>query len=492
MGKDIEFYENMKFSGKLESDTEMFKNIFKNDSILRYRSLTVNKTVGCSVFNFDGMVNTAVVNDSLVKPLVRIDDKATEMSTDYIVENYLYACDVKVTDSVAECIRGVVYGDTVLLFSGNTRAIIANTKGFRSRGIKEPDDERVLQGPREGFDEVAMLDLAMLRRKLPTPDLCIETLRLGRRTDTMIFICYLGSLAKKETVLELKKRINEIDIDGVLDVNYLAENIRDHKHSLFKTTGSTERPDTVAARLLEGRIAVFCDGTPVVLTVPYLFSENFQSDEDNYLNNSVSSVGRILRYICFFLAITVPAVFLSLSIFHFQLLPTNFALSVARLRAGVPMPSVIECIILILVFEILKETGVRMPQSLGHALSIVGGLVVGQAAVEAGIVSAPMLIAVALSGISGLMIPRLKGAVFYLRLIFVLLAAFFGLAGVAAGLSAVLLRIFNLSSFNEDYTGALKNPNPQRLKDSVIRAPWTFMKLRPFITKNLRRQKDKK
>ena len=491
VGKDINFYTDKTFTGDIKTDTENFKKIFENDSILRYRKQIIAKNTECSFFYFDGMVNTQVLNDSLVESLVKIKS-AENLSTEFIAENYLYSCDIKITDNLGDCIRGVLYGDTVLLIDKNKKAIVANTKGFRTRGISEPEDERVLQGPREGFDEVAMLNLAMLRRKLPTPDLCIESLRMGRRTDTMIFVCYLGSLAKKDTVKELKKRLSSFETDGILDVNYIAESIRDHRHSLFKTTGTTERPDTVAARLLEGRIAVFCDGSPVVLTLPYLFSENFQSDEDYYLNYAVSSIGRFLRYICFLLAVCVPGIFLALMSFHLQLLPTNFALSVARLRAGVPMPSVVECVILILVFEILKETGVRMPQSLGHALSIVGGLVVGQAAVEAGIISAPMLIAVALSGIAGLMIPRLKGAVFYLRLAFVILAALFGLVGVSAGICAVILRIFNLSSFGEDYTSSLENPTPQRLKDTFIRAPWTFMKLRPFITKNLKRRKTNK
>ena len=193
-----------------------------------------------------------------------------------------------------------------------------------------------------------------------------------------------------------------------MDTNYIAEQIRDNPYSLFKTTGSTERPDIAAAALLEGRIALIVDGTPVVMTLPYLFSQNFQSDEDYYLNFFVSAVGRLLRYICFFLAISVPAIFISLITFHKQLLPTSFAVSIAQLRGGVPFSSVSECLILIFVFEILRETGIRMPQSVGHALSIVGGLVIGQSAVEAKIVSAPILIAVALSAICGLMVTRLK------------------------------------------------------------------------------------
>ena len=207
----------------------------------------------------------------------------------------------------------------------------------------------------------------MIRRKLLTPDLCTEMVRIGRRSDTIVFICYLDSLADEGTVSELKRRLSKIDIDGILDTNYIAEFIRDRPHSIFKTSGTTERPDTVAARLLEGRIAVIADGTPVVLTLPYLFSENFQSDEDYYLNYTVASVGRLLRYICFFLSVSIPAAFVAAVTYHKELLPTSLAITVTQLRGGVPFPAFVECILLIFVFEILKETGVRMPQSLGHA-----------------------------------------------------------------------------------------------------------------------------
>ena len=300
------------------------------------------------------------------------------------------------------------------------------------------------------------------------------------------------SVSLEKVINDLKKRISKIDIDGILDSNYITEQIRDNKNSVFKTVGTTERPDVVAAKLLEGRIAVVVDGTPVVLTVPYLFSENFQSDEDYYLNFLISSSNRMLRYICFFLSVSVPAIFIALSTFHKDLLPTSLAIAVAKLRGGVPFSPFSECIIMLFVFEILRETGVRMPQSLGHALSIVGGLVVGQAAVDARIISTPMLIVIALSAISGLMIPRLRGAVFYLRLIFVVLAALFGIYGYMVGLSVTIMHIISLTSFGTDYTISLRKANLQTLKDSLWRAPWGYMKKRPLFNGNIVRQKGEK
>jgi spore germination protein KA len=325
----------------------------------------------------------------------------------------------------------------------------------------------------------------MIRRRLPTPDLCVETATIGRRTDTFVFICYLDSLVNKKVLKELKRRLKKIDIDGVLDSNYISELITNAPFSPLKTIGSTERPDIVAARLLEGRVAVMVDGTPVVLTLPYLFSENFQSDDDYYLNFLVASVGRILRYLCFFLALSVPAIYLALITVHKSLLPTSLAISISGARNGVPFPSVIEALLLIGIFEILRETGLRMPQNVGHALSIVGGLVIGQAAVEAKLVSAPMLIIIALSGIAGLMLPRLKGIISYGRVILVLLAHIWGLFGYLTGLCALLILIFSLNSFGIDYTSSLKQIDFQSFKDTLIRAPWRNMINRPVgISKN--------
>ncbi len=485
MSGSVNDYKDTNLSGDIDRDINLFKTIFARDAVLRTREVLIGGVARCFLVYMDGMVNSAQQGETVVEALVEsVLPQGFCPDCDYISKNILFANEVGETDKIPDMLRAILYGDTVLIVQNNTSALTINTKGWRARGIKEPDSERVLQGPREGFDEAAMFNLAMIRRKLLTPDLCIEMMRIGRRTDTPVFICYLGSLADQSTVKELKRRLKKIDIDGILDSNYIAENIRDHKRSLFKTTGATERPDIVAARLLEGRIALVVDGTPVVLTLPYLFSENFQSDEDYYINFTLASLARILRWFCFFITVSVSGVFVALVTHHIELLPTHFALSVSRLRAGVPIASVAECIALIFAFEILKEAGLRMPQNLGHALSVVGGLVVGQAAVEAGIISAPMLIAVAFSAIAGLMVPRLMGAVFYWRLFIVIACAAFGLFGYLVAITLFVTRIFSIKSFGVDYTVSFAKPDFQSLKDSFIRAPWQLMKTRPRFNKN--------
>ena len=489
MSGSINDYKDTFLSGDIKKDAAAFRELFKNDGVFRCRNIRPDgANITFFVMFIDGMIDSSVLSDNVIKPLtlLRTTDKS-RLTAHCIGERVLFSGEVKYETSFSKILSSLLMGDTAVLIENSATALVMNTKGFLTRSVEEPVDERVTQGPREGFLEAIMFNLALIRRRLLTPDLKIESINIGRRTNTAVYICYLGSLADEKVINELKRRLSKIDIDGVLDSNYLTEYIRDSKYSIFKTIGTTERPDIVAARLLEGRIAVAVDGTPMVLTLPYLFSENFQSDEDYYLSFIVSSVRRLLRYICFIASVSVPALFVALSTFHIELLPTHFAISVAGLRMGVPISTVGECLLLVVVFEVLKEAGVRMSQSLGHALSIVGGLVVGEAAVQAKIISAPMLIAVAFSGICGLMVPRLKTSVLYIRVISVIICSFSGIYGFMAFATVVLIHILNLKSFGVDYTVSLSGASLQSLKDTVIRAPWTKMIKRPLFNRDLRR-----
>ena len=477
--------EEKRFFKSLNLNIKYIESLFLNDSVLRKRELVFQNEKAC-LFYFDGMVNVELINESVVKPLIF----ATEIDknlpiADFVADKLLFASEIKKTVLVEDAISSVLYGDTLLLLENSQTVIVINSKGWRTRGITEPENEKVLEGPREGFDEAAMFNLAMLRRRLKTPDFCAELITLGKRTNTMVFICYLKSLVNREILRTLKTKLSKINIDSVLDSNYITELIRDNKFSLFKTVGTTERPDVVAARLLEGRIALIVDTTPVVITMPYLFSENFQSDEDYYIGYLLASAQRFLRFLAFFLSVTVPGLFLAFITYHFEFLPEAFAQTISRSRQGVPFSSLAECLLLCLTFEILRETGVRMPQSVGHALSIVGGLVVGQSAVEAKIISAPILIAVALAGICGLMVPRLRAAVFYLRFGFIFAAALLGVFGILLLWSVVIIHILGLKSLGASATLSLNTPTFQGLKDVFIRANWTKMITRPKIqTKN--------
>ena len=494
MAGNISDYKSQFISGDIYSDIKTFREIFKNDATLRIKHISARKTVpfDAALIYIDGMVDSTQINEAVIEPLLEMDiQNSYDNLSEYVEKQLIFARDVKVKTEISQILEGILYGEALLLIDNSSDALMLDVKGFRTRGINEPENERITEGPREGFEEAALLNLAMLRRKLQTPDLCIELNRVGNRTNTAVFVCYLGTLVNPKTLQKIKKSLKSINIDGVLDTNYIIEQISPHPFSLFKTAGKTERPDVVAARLLEGRIAIIVDGTPMVMTLPYLFCENFQSDEDYYQTFWVGSFGRIMRYFCFALSIFVPALFVAITTLHPEFLPTSFLITVMQQRTAVPFSIVAETLGMILIFEILKETGVRMPQNIGPALSIVGGLVVGQAAVEAKIISAPTLIVVALSGIAGLMLPRLRAAVFYFRISFVILAALWGLYGLFSGVILMVMHIISLKSYETDYTLTLNRINMQSFKDSFWRAPWRLMKTRPLFNHNIIRQRKK-
>ena len=324
-----------------------------------------------------------------------------------------------------------------------------------------------------------MTNLSLIRRRLRTNELKIKSYTLGERTKTQMSICYIDGLVKKSVLDELYKRLNKIKMDGVLDTNYIAELIRDNSYSPFRTTGYTERPDVVVAKLLEGRVALVLDGTPVVMTIPYLFIENFQSNEDYYLSYYYTSFQRILRIVSYFLTISVPAIYIGAFAFHLETMPAQLMVSIASERISVPLPGGIEAYLMLIIFDILKEAGMRMPSSAGNALSIVGALVIGQAAVEAKLIAAPMIIVVSIVGITGLLVPKMNASISIVRFALLTIACVFGLTGVVLGMSAVLIHILNLNSFGVPVLSSLNKFKFQDVKDSVVRSPWQTIIKRP-------------
>ena len=473
----------------------MFSNIFEKDAAVRKREIVFGSAYQfrAVLYFVDSMINSDTLTDAVIRPIITANYPKTDNLLSYIEKSVLFVDEINNTKTVYDMLSSLLYGDTLIIIDGYDTALTVNTKGWRSRGVEEPKDERVLEGPREGFDEALMRNHTQLRRKLPTPDLCIEFIKIGRKTDTRIFICYVESLVNRRVLNIIKERLKKIDIDGVLDSNYISELISKNNFSFFKTIGKTQKPDVVAAKLLEGRVAIMVDGTPTVLTAPYFFLENFQSDDDYYQNYLSAAIGRILRYVCFYITIYLPGLFLAYAVYNPHLLPISFLNSIISLRGNMPFSTFGECFILIILFEILKETGVRMQQSVGHALSIVGGLVVGQAAVEAGIISAPILIVTALSGITGLIVPKLKTSIFYFKILFVVFAGCLGLFGFFIATVIMHIHIYSLDSFGLSYVSAAKEFKKTSLKDTLFRVNWKNMIKRPdYLTKNLIRQKTEK
>ncbi|HET7580795.1 MAG TPA: spore germination protein, partial [Bacillales bacterium] len=347
-------------------------------------------------------------------------------------------------------------------------------------------------GPKVGFNESIQTNKTLLRQILQTPRLKMKSLQVGTFTHTEVVVAYIETIADKTLVEEVINRIKRIKIDGVLESGYVEEMIEDHPHSPFPQMKNTERLDSVSSNLLEGRVAILVDGTPTVLIVPISLTSLIQAADD-YFNRSLFGTSfRLLRIFSLFVALITPAFFVAIMMFHQEMVPTPLLISIASAREAIPFPTIVEAIMMQLTFEVLREAGLRLPRQVGSAVTIVGALVVGEAAVDAGFVSASMVIVIAITGITSFTAPHysLETAIRILRLVLILLAGFLGMLGLVFGLIAIAIHLCTLRSFGLPYLSPLAPAQHGEGKDTWVRAPWWKMNKRPRLTGdwNKRRQ----
>lgn len=485
---------------KIELNLTSLRNTFRNsdDIIVREFKFGVKEKTKAFVCFIDGLGNKALINEYIIKPLMidlnNMDNKATLGSYDtftIVKEFVLTASEVTEVKSFEKVKHEILLSNTALFIDGYDTIIIVSTKGGKSRAVEEPATEVVVRGPREGFTEILRENTALLRRRILNTNLVFEPLTLGKQTLTQISIAYIEGIANKKIVEEVRKRLNRIDIDSILESGYIEQLIEDNPFSPFATVGNSERPDKIAGKLLEGRVAILCNGTPFVLTVPYLFVETMQITEDYYSRPFLSSFIRMLRLFAFFITVTLPSFYVAVETFHQEMIPTVLLITMAQAREGIPFPSFVETIIMLVIFELLRESGVRLPRQVGQAVSIVGALVIGDAAVKAGIISAPMVIIGSLTAISSFIVPPLLDSIVFFRFFLLFLSAAFGLYGIIVGLVIMLMHMCSLRSFGTPYLSPIAPTIWRGLLDTFIRAPIWLMDLRPrsITWQESRRQK---
>lgn len=486
-------YTGFKLDTSLDGNVQMFRQIFNNDETLvaRFLENQLKPAIKCCILFIDGMIDNKIVDEHVIMPIMQNNELS---NADDIIgslqSQIVFINQTERTPDVEKLWMAIVQGDTVLLIEGLQEGLSLSTKGWKSRSTSEPLSERMNRGPREGFTESIYDNLTLIRRRVKTPALKMRFITIGVQTNTNVCICYIDGIVNQKILDELFRRLKSIHPDGIQDSGYIRELIQDSPLSPFDTIGDTERPDTAAGKLLEGRIALLVDGSPVVLILPFVFQEIFQVSEDYYLNFYFASIGRILRVLSFFITVSVPAIYLALVTYHQETIPTPLLLSISAARQGVPFQTIVEVSLMLIVFEILRETGVRMPYHVGQALSIVGALVLGTASVDAKIVSAPIVIVISITAITGLSIPGIKSAVITLRLIFLLLASFLGLYGYVFGLIGLLLHLCEMRSFGVPYMLHFTTLDPSDLRDTAIRAPlWMLNYRSELITNNRLRQR---
>lgn len=446
----------------------------------------------------DGLVNMELISASILKPLIydtsyKIKiDKLNAIEIDSVNASLLSNGEVKKVETFDDVLHDVLSGNTLLLLDGAKEALSIGTRKWEHRGVSEPAGENVVRGPRQGFTETLRFNTALIRRIIKSNNLRFTYLKIGKQTKTDVVITYIKDIAKQELIEELQKRLEKISIDSVLDSGYVEAYIEDAPFSIFSTVAYSEKPDTVAGKLLEGRAAVIVDGSPMVLTVPMLFMESFQTTEDYYIRPVYATTLRLIRLIAFFITILAPAFYVAVTTFHQELIPTSLLFTMTAGVSGVPFPAFFEALIMIVTFDILKEAGLRLPKPIGSAISIVGALVIGQSAVQAGIIGPFMVIIVAITAIASFVLPMQMDATTALRYMLLALAGFIGGFGILLGLLAIFIYLASINSFDVPYLAPVTPFVRQSMKDTFIRAPLWAMIFRPFLIagKNKKRRKS--
>lgn len=483
--------EGIPISSQLGDNIDLLKKMFADCSDFVIREFRQKNSVRAIAVFVDGLIDTKEVNSAL-KSLMVLEDGDDDIKV--IEESLLPVSQMGRVDDYKKLLQAVLSGDTGILVEGNTEALTLGIRGAEKRSVNEPEGEAVVRGPREGFIENIRTNTSMLRRKLRTPRLKMKSLVVGRETNTNLVVAFLDGIADPEIVQEVTGRISKINLDAVLESGYIEEMIQDNTYSPFPQVMYSERPDTVAGALLEGRVAIFVDGTPMVLIVPVTFWMMMQASEDYYERFQMATLVRLLRYVFLVISLITPALYVAITTYHQQMLPTTLLLSIAAARESIPFPAIVEAFIMEISFEALREAGIRLPKTVGQAVSILGALVVGQAAVQAGIVSAPMVIVVSLTGIASFTIPHFNASISLrmLRFPIMIAASILGIYGMLVLLLLILGHMANLRSFGVPYLSPLGPISIGDLKDVLMRAPWSMMEKRPSFlgVQNARRMND--
>ncbi|UNC91989.1 spore germination protein [Candidatus Contubernalis alkaliaceticus] len=475
---------SINISKDINKNINKLKNDFGHCTDLVVNYLINHKNLICLIVYIKSLVDDSTINSlSLEQAKLKWEYVNTAPGPNFneLMGYFSGLRDTKEGSDYEALCAELLSGNTIFLIDGCNKYFSIDTDTDEGRSIDEPTSQTVIRGPKDAFTERIEKNTMLIRKRIKNRALRVENYSLGSITNTTVNLMYIDKVAQEEIVQEIRNRLGRIEIDGILEGSYIEELIKDNRYSIFPTFLSSENPDSVAAALLEGKVAILVEGTPYVLTAPALMVEFLQAREDYYHHFIISSMMRILRFIVFFITLLVPAIYISVTTFHQEIIPTPLLISIVAQREGVPFPALAEALLMEFTFEILRETGVRMPRAIGPAISIVGALVLGQAAVEAGIVSAAMVIVVSITAISSFAIPNyeLSNAIRSIRFALMLLAGAFGLYGVIMGLIVLVLHLCSIKSITCPYLMPIAPKIAGENKDTFFRFPLWKMKYRP-------------
>lgn len=471
--------EKIYVPGSIPECEKLIREILGNSSDIIIRTFDTAKEKALVVF-VDGLTNLDLINRDIIAPLKSDNftgDISHSLQTTFIA-----------TDDMSVLVEKVLSGETALFYGSNKKVHIIEMRYWEHRPIEEPHSENVIRGPKEGFTETMAANTAMIRRKIKTPELRFEAMKLGRRTRTIVMLVYINGIVNQEVLSELRNRLSGISTDAILETGYIEQFIDKNTFSPVSGIGLTQKPDIVAQRILEGRVAVLVEGTPHALTIPEMFMDNFRTAEDSYNNIFYVNFMRGLRGLALFVTTIFPGLSIAIFTFNQEMLPSVFLTTLVSSSMRTPMPISLEILLLTVLFELIKESGTRMPRAIGSAITVVGSLIIGEAAVNAGIVSAPSVIIVATAALTSFAVPSLTTFILVYRMLFWFLGSVMGTIGIGAGLVIMITQLSSEESFGRPI---LSSFSKNEMKDSLLRFPIKELKYRPtsVVRENVKRQR---
>lgn len=469
-------YEGEKLRKSLDDNLVKIQEICGGSSDITIQKIRVSG-INCALITCEGMYDLNNLGRLIVRPLteLKIKECTEEKLFKYLNTDTMLSADQKIFFSFSELFNYAMSGFGVLLIENKNCGIAMGVQGFPSRSIGEPSSEMNIRGSQEGFVESVKVNMTMVRRRLKTPDLCFEMMKTGIKSKTDICIAYRKDMVSKELLNDVKRRLTAVKLDNVLESGYLNPFLQGNVMSLFTGIGSTERPDSFCAKICEGRVGILVDGTPFALTVPKLFAENFQSFDDYSIQPFYTALIRILKYTAFFISTMLPGLYVAIATFHPELVPEALLYNIASAEENTPFPLFFEAFVIHLFYEVMREAGLRLPRAVGHTVSIIGALIVGDAAVTAGLIGAPMVMVVALTAISSFVLPTLYETTAFLRFTYIIVGGFFGLFGIAVVFCLVFVNLCSINNYGIPSTSPLSPFSLYSLRDIFIRRSWKVL-----------------
>lgn len=466
------------------------KTKYHNSSDLIIRKIKIKNKIILYVF-LESVSSDDKISDFMMKKVSNISNSLNLFNH---LKNSLPNSHIIISSNLDDCFTKLASGFTCLFVEKEKEYLQIETKSILDRGITESTSEAIIRGPKDSFTENIVTNIGLIRKRIKDYNLCFEELTIGKRTKTKVIISYINGIAKEENIKRIKEKLKNINIDGILDSGYIRDFLNSKNNTVFPKLKSTERPDLTSYELLNGKIIIMVDNSPFVLIIPSFLTDYIMNTEDLYQKSGNVNFTRILRFLAFILTIITPGIYIAVTTFNQEVIPDELLISLASQREGVPFPTAVEAFIMMITFEVLRESDIRLPSKMGAAISIVGALVLGEAAVAAGIVAPIVIIVIAITSICGLVFTDIDfvNAIRWWRLIFLIFGALAGIVGIVIASIIFVNKLATISTLNEPFLIPLSPLYFKELKNSITKEPTNKNTKRPiYLTNNTQKVGDK-